>query len=321
MLTAWKFAAIFGPRRRQEAVIIGTDPILSVLAAIPWRLFRPRSVIAHWCFDLYPDATVAEGMMRETSPIVRVLRWMTSIAYRRCNFIADLGPCMAARLKAQVPALRCETLTPWALVEPPAPLPADPAARRELFGDARLGLLYSGSFGRAHDAELFFDLARIVRDDGIAFAFAARGNRADELRAALRADDANVRLAGFAPETELERRVAACDLHLVSLRPEWTGAVVPSKFFGALAAGRGVLFAGSPDSAIAQWIVEHSIGWVLTPTTLDATAAELRTLAADPDALDALRRRCHEAYGLHFSRRAVIDRWDALLREQFVRSS
>ena len=37
-------------------------------------------------------------------------------------------------------------------------------------------------------------------------------------------------------ETELEKRLSACDFHLVSLRPEWTGTVIPSKFFGALSA-------------------------------------------------------------------------------------
>jgi len=47
------------------------------------------------------------------------------------------------------------------------------------------------------------------------------------------------------------------------LSPSYTGAVVPSKFFGALAAGRPVLFEGSVDCSIARWIKEHRIGWVL----------------------------------------------------------
>jgi glycosyltransferase involved in cell wall biosynthesis len=174
--------------------------------------------------------------------------------------------------------------------------------------------LYSGSFGLAHSYEEFLDLGRRLRGSGAALCFAGRGHRADELRRAATAADDNIRFAGFAPETELERRLAACDLHLVSLRPEWTGTVVPSKFFGALAAGRGVVFAGSPESGIAQWIREHRVGWVLTPETIDATAAELRDLAVHPERLAALRDRCPQVYDEHFSRRAMIDRWDALLR-------
>ena len=45
-------------------MIVGTDPMLSVLVALPWRVLRRRSRIVHWCFDLYPDAAVAEGMLR-----------------------------------------------------------------------------------------------------------------------------------------------------------------------------------------------------------------------------------------------------------------
>jgi glycosyltransferase involved in cell wall biosynthesis len=302
-------------RRRREAMIVGTDPILSVLVALPWRLLRRRSRIAHWCFDLYPDAAIAEGMVRRDALPVRVLRRLMSAAYRRCDLLVDLGPCMARRLKDYAPMVQPCTLTPWALVEPATPPPPDPAVRGELFGDAPLGLLYSGTFGRAHTYEEFLALARRLRKDGVGFCFGGRGNRADELRQAIVPEDANVRLAGFAPESELEKRLTACDLHLVSLRPEWTGTVVPSKFFGALAAGRGVVFAGSPDSAIARWIEEYQVGWLLTAETVGAVAAELRALAADPGRLEPLRCRCHRVYHEQFSKRRMLDRWDAALRE------
>ena len=52
--------------------------------------------------------------------------------------------------------------------------------------------------------------------------------------------------------------------------------VVPSKFFGSLAAGRPVVFAGGPDSAIAGWIREFGVGWVLTADNVAEVAAELR---------------------------------------------
>src|SRR5439155_22933525 len=151
------------------------------------------------------------------------------------------------------PGKKQVTLVPWALVEPASPPKPDPATRRELFGDAALTLLYSGNFGRAHSYDEFLALARALRGDPLSICFAVRGNRADELRREVRADDANIRFAGFAPESELETRLGAADIHLVSLRPEWTGIVVPSKFFGSLASGRPVIFAGDPKSALARW--------------------------------------------------------------------
>src|SRR3989449_10471003 len=173
-----------------------------------------------------------------------------------------------------------ETLVPWALVEPGEPSAPDPEVRTSLFGEAKLGLLYSGNFGRAHSHEAFFELARVLKEDKIVFTFGVRGNRADFLRDQIGRDDTNIRIAPFASEAELEARLSAADIHLVSLRPEWEGLVVPSQFFGSLAAGRPVIFAGPADSDIARWIREHQVGWVLNRDFSEAIADELRALAA-----------------------------------------
>ena len=314
MIAAWGLRAATLPGRRREVLVVGTDPVLGVLAALPWGLWRRRTGLVHWCHDLYPEAAISDGMVREWSPAVRLLKAVLARAYRRCRLVADLGPCMRARLAAYRSPGRPVTLTPWALVEPAAPVAPDPATRRELFGDAALGLLYSGSFGRAHSHAEFLDLARRLRGTAVGFCFAGRGNRTDELKAAVRPDDTNINFAGFVPESELETRLGACDLHLVSLRPEWAGTVVPSKFFGALATGRGVVYAGPADSAIARWIDELRVGWVLTPATAASVAADLQALAADPGHLADLRRRCHAVYHAHFSRRTQLDRWDTELR-------
>ena len=314
MLAAWSLRALAPSSGRFDAVVVGTDPPLSVACALAWRLARPGVRIAHWAFDLQPEASVADGLLSEGGLAHRALAAMHRAALRRCDLVADLGPCMRERLRDAGVVARQVTLTPWALAEPAAPVEPDAGARRELFGDARLGLLYSGNFGRAHSCDEILALARRLRGAGIAFSFAVRGNAADRLKAALRDDDLNVRIAPFAPESGLERRLGAADVHVVSLRSEWTGIVVPSKFFGALAAGRPVLFAGSRRSAIARWIDELGAGWVLDEASLDDVEARLRRLAADPRELVAMRARCHAAYGERFARERVMDAWAAELR-------
>ena len=317
MLAAWSWRALTTKRRPREVMVVGSDPPLSVLTALPWRFVRTGCRVMHWCHDLYPEAAVSDGLVRDGSLPVRVLKRLLKAAYKRCGLVADLGPCMRARLAEYgVPPERADTLPPWALTEPATVTDPDPPTRESLFGpSAPLGLLYSGTLGRAHEYAPFLDLARRLRDRGGRVCFAGVGKRAEEVRAAVTAEDVNVRFAGFAPEAELEKRLTACDLHLVSLRAEWTGTVVPSKFFGALAAGRGVVFAGSPDSAIARWVVEHDVGYLLTPDTADRVADELARLAADPAARTALHRRCFDVYHRHFSRARQLDLWDVAMRK------
>ncbi len=313
MIAAWGLLALRGRRHRPDAVLIGSDPLFGVAAAWLYRKFVPGVRIAHWCFDLHPEAAVAEGIAREGSWKVRAARWAAGKAYACCDLIADLGPCMRERLERYGHECLKVTLPPWALQEPHAPAVPDPDARRRLFGGARLAVLYSGHLGRAHSFRNILALARELEGDGVGFRFAVRGPGVPELRAAAEGRP-NVAFGEFVPKDDLPLRLGAADIHAASLKPGWEGLVVPSKFFGSLAAGRPVLFDGSPDSDIGRWISEHRIGWVLTEDRIGETAGQLRRLASDKEELVSLQRRCFDTYRALFAKEKTIADWDAALR-------
>jgi glycosyltransferase involved in cell wall biosynthesis len=316
--SAWTLAAWFARALQLgpfDAVIIGSDPSFAASLAIPLRAVWPRTPILHWCLDVFPDAGEAEwtGATRQLALPARAIM---SAAYRCCDVVVDLGPCMRRRLERYGGTPRRETLTPWALVEPVAAPEPDPAVRRELFGDARIGLLYAGSMSRSHDFEGLLALARACRaraGNEIAICFACTGTNLPALKAAVRPDDRNVRFAPFADEAAIEARLAAADFHLGSLRPDFTGIVVPSKFFAALAVGRPFIFAGAPDATIATLIREHDVGLVLEPGGADEAAAGLARLVANPSEMRRGRERALATYQHHFSKRLVNDRWATLL--------
>jgi colanic acid biosynthesis glycosyl transferase WcaI len=318
IIAIWSLLA-FNPFLRVSQLVIGTDPVLSVLVALPWKLLRPRVRIAHWCFDLYPDAAIADRLIPEKGVIARTLNWLLSAAYRRCDLVADLGPCMKTCLTKYLGEHHTATTIPvWAIVEPQTPVSVDESERRRLFGDAKLALMYSGNFGKAHSYKEIFDLARGFSPGEAGFVFGARGNRVGELVQAMKAGPPNMKMAEFATLEVLEKRLAAADIHIVTLRSEWTGAVIPSKFFGAIAAGRPVLFIGSASSGIANWVRELSVGWVLdTSCSSDAMyqmeigriVRELKELAEDRPLLEKLFSHCHRVYQANFSKQRILDQW------------
>jgi colanic acid biosynthesis glycosyl transferase WcaI len=309
MIAAWSRIALRPRSARPDVVLVGTDPILSVLVALPLKWLRPGIKIAHWAFDLYPEAAIADGLVNPSSKIVRALTALLRRAYGKCDLIADLGLCMRGRLEAYESSAARETIVPWALAEEPAPLAPEPDLRCRLFGDAKLSILYSGNFGRAHAYREFLELARTLAGTGIEFRWSVRGNAVDQLRSELRQTDTNIGMLGFVPESELSRHLAAADIHMVSLKPEWSGVVVPSKFFGCLAAGRPVLFAGPEDSCVARWIREYRVGWVLNSTSFAEVAFRLRYLAEDPERLRELQTHCFDVYVTYFSRKKMMDSW------------
>ena len=313
MIFRWSMAAL-SFRYAADVIIIGTDPILSLLTVRFWKLVRPKTLIVHWCFDLYPEAAIADGLLKPQGVSHRLIQWLLRPAYRACDLVADIGSCMRARLTCYKTSAKLVTLTPWALGEPDGPLKADVAERRLLFGDAGLALMYSGSFGRAHSYKEILELMRLLLGHDIRLVFAVRGNREQMLREAVSKEDVNVTFCGFASAERLEARLSAPDIHVVSLHKEWTGMVVPSKFFGAIAAGRPVLFSGSPDSAIAKWIEYYGLGWVLHEGNVRQIADQMISYASSPERQLKMRQNCHDTYLEYFSRDHVIDCFDREVR-------
>src|SRR5262249_39131512 len=161
--TSWSRLGFRDRRGAPDVLVVGTDPVFAVLVAPVLKLFRPQLRIAHWAFDLYPESAIAGGMVRGDGLFARVLRRLLRHAYSACDLGADLGGCMRPRLEQYGHAARKATLVPWALAEPGLVEPPDPAVRQKLFGDSRLGILYSGNFGRAHSYAEILELARRLR--------------------------------------------------------------------------------------------------------------------------------------------------------------
>ena len=315
MIARWSLLAL--RPNPPAAVIVGTDPILSVAVSIIWKFIRPRTRILHWVFDLYPEAAYADGLLSPRSLSANLIERVLRHAYAACDAIVDIGPCMRRRLARYPSAARQETIVPWALEEPAEVLPISRLERDHVFGGTRMAMLYSGTFGRAHAYEGFLALAHALRAESAMLAFSVRGNRENELRSALDHLQNDlccpVKLVPFTAPEKLLQRLSAPDIHLLSLIPSWTGLVVPSKFFGALAVGRPIIYNGSPESSIAQWIEEFELGWVLTPHNVEAIAAQLTTYMEDEQRVHAMQQRCHATYRAHFSREASLDRMHAVL--------
>ena len=300
----------FRKRRREfDAVIVGTAPQFDYLMFPFLRRMNRKVKIVHWAFDIYPEAILVNSprWMRMLASLTKpFVPW----AYSKVDVMVDIGACMRELLLKYRHHAECHTLTPWALAEPETIPEPDPAIRRELFGDAKIGLLYSGTVGYAHDLSPLIALARECRKRGIdaAFCFAGYGNCYEAQCAEITPVDTNIRLAGFASPEELEKRLAAADVHLISLRPGWEGIVVPSKFFGALAIGRPVIFSGARLACIARWIAEENLGEIMDGD-LEGAVAFVGKLLDDPEALTRAKAHAFGVYHARFSKKVVTDKF------------
>jgi glycosyltransferase involved in cell wall biosynthesis len=301
---------------KSDVIILGTNPPF-IYYMVPFlKLFRPKLLLALWGHDLYPEAIIADGI-KMSKRVKELLVWWAGVSYRCFGFLVDIGSCMRRRFLFYNKEAKYETIVPWAFKEPDIIKEPDVEIRHELFGDAKLCILYSGTIGKVHQFKEFIYLARELRkrNAAISFCFAGRGNCYQDLRNMITDEDTNITFAGFVEEEKLLFRLLSADIHMISLRDGFEGISVPSKFFGSLATGRPLLYCGTPNSCIAKLIMREKFGFVVEMNTIKNIADQLEKISNNKDILLDMQKSAFSFYSQYCSKKKQYEKWDWGLRD------
>lgn len=309
-------------RRRASFVFLTQPPMFFVLGALICRVRRiPYAVHV---MDYHPTLFGVTGMVAEGGRIEGTMERAAGWALRGASRVFVLGRVMHERIRALgVPAERIRITHNWAsrgiLEEGRRAAPLPPEIARVLDDEACTVVLYAGNMGAGHDFDALIGAAERLRDRGdVVFLGVGEGVRKAELEAAA-ARGLPIRLMGFQPLDRLARLLRGSTLHLVSLREEMSGLMVPSKFYTSLAVGRPVVFSGPAESEVGLVIEEEGCGAVVPEGDADALARVVADLADHPGKAEAMGRRARDAYRRRFDPEVVCRAYAADLREAFER--
>ena len=275
-----------------DVLLVMTDPpMASIVAAVVAKLRRQPLVIN--VRDLHPDIAVTVGLLRP-GPVSRLWDTLQTWALRRAARVIVLGADMRRRVLDK--GIDPERV---ALIRDGAPLPAtlpprDHPVSQQVRNGFEFVVLHAGNAGFACAWEALLGAARSMESERVGFVFVGDGAAMPAIRAeaeGLR----NVRLEPFRPVAEVPHVLQAGDVHVVSVRENVEGLVVPSKLYPVLAAGRPPLVVAAPGSDAAQLVAESGCGWVAHPSDPEAIAGAIREAMDDPV---ELRRRGERARAL-----------------------
>lgn len=268
--------------RGLAGIVVNTSPPMAVAAALVISVLR-RVPVHFWVLDINPDQAVALGKVPTNALAVRALDALNRAALRHAQSVVTLDRCMAERLarKADV-GDRLAVLPPWPHNDSQSVvLRGDNPFRREHDLDGKLVFLYSGNHSPSHPLTTLIEAARRVEDvENVVFAFIGSGSGKREVDAAIAAGAGNVRSLPYQPLERIEWSLAAGDVHLVTFGDPMVGIVHPSKVYGAMAAGRPLLFVGPQQNHIADLVRRHGIGWAHRHGDVDAVERTVRAIAA-----------------------------------------
>jgi len=293
-------------------VCLSTPPLVAVLGLLA-RVRGARFV--YKVEDLYPDVAVALGTFGRHSPAARFFGRLSRAVLARADAVVALDEAMGRALQARG-ARRVAVIPNWADGEALRPDPEAGAGLRAVYGlGDRFVVLYSGNLGLAHRFDAVIAAARAIaalRPD-VLFLFVGGGPRLAEVKR-MAAGLANVRFLPYQPREALGALYNAADVHLVTLRDEVAGLLVPSKYAAALAAARPVLLVGGTETAIAREIEDQGLGWVC-PHDGEAVVAALKEALQMRGLVEEQGARARAVFEGRYERGGATARWSRLLTD------
>jgi colanic acid biosynthesis glycosyl transferase WcaI len=288
-----------------DVVAMTTPPFLNWLGAIGKSLRGGRLI--SWEMDVYPELLYSTRLISKNGLIGRLVAKVTQFARSSTDLTLVLGPCMTEVVtKGGVPEESCFELHNWADGDILHSSTA-PGLRPQLV------VLYSGNLGVAHDWETVACATDILRYDAVRFVFAGGGVGIKHLRAALEVTRENVQFQGACKLGQLSSVLNAADIGLVTQTQASLGCVVPSKFYGLLAVGRGVLYVGPEEATVAQVIRETGCGWIVRLGDSEGMARLIRGLEADRGRVREVGERARRVFDERFTREKGVARFWELL--------
>ena len=302
--------------RKGDVVIAMTDPpLLGTALSATVRLLRGRLVI--WWQDVYPEAAVRLGVLNNRA-LASTLRILRNRSLRAAQLNVVIGEHMRRFLLREAPDARIELIGNWSrdhhwTTEPPA----DSALRVQLGLQRKLIVGYSGNLGRAHNlTSLLAASVRLQHFSQLHFLLIGGGVGYAQLKEqCLKLGLRNWSFAPYQSSEALADALGAIDLHVVSLRPELEGLIVPSKIYGVLSVARGSVVLAAPDGELSQFNDSAQIMRIVTPDDVESLCRVLTELISDRGILLQMGRRSRQTFERHHTLDTAVRSWSELLHQ------
>jgi glycosyltransferase involved in cell wall biosynthesis len=292
-----------------------------------------RAKLVNWVQDLFPE--VLEALDADRTPVrsaaYNILRRMRNRSLRHAQVNIAIGERMAERLAyCDVPPQRIRIIPNWANSDLVSPRPrgANPL-RREWGLEEKFVVGYSGNLGRAHDVSTFIEaIARLEQDcnqmrgrgreegllSDVVWLFVGGGALYRQLQSEIAARRfTSVQFRPYQPRERLAESLSVPDVHLVSLRPELEGLIVPSKYYGIAAVGRPTIFIGDMDGELARTLKAERGGDSVELGDGAKLAALIRSFAANPKLVEEMGRSARSAFERSFDFPVAVSAWQNVL--------
>lgn len=293
---------------RDALKVTTTNPFFA-----PWlvnQIAGGRGANVNLVYDLFPDALIQAGVLRENSWLALGCAAITRSSFQNCAASVFIGEHLRRHAEAQYGPVRRGVVIPVGADGRPF-RGNEPQA---LPGGSGKVVLYVGQLGRMHEIETVIRVLSSPIGRRFAWRFHASGAGVTHLRKHS-SSLPNVVCEGFLDNDKWRQVMLASPIALVTIARGGEKVVMPSKTYSALVAGQAILAICVRDSDLADLVVEHDCGWVIEPGDVAGLDALLERIAESPEEVLEKRRNAYRAGQELYDMTPIAEKWIKLFSD------
>lgn len=300
----------------QDTIVVAkTDPpMLSIL--LTGTVIRKGGKMVNWLQDVFPEVAAALGVRGLSGALGNKLKQWRDKSLKKAQNNVVLGKCMREYFLKR--GISQTTVIPnWSNAESITPKTSESTPlRRQWRLTGKFVVMYSGNMGRGHPLEVVVGAAQRLKDKPVEFLWVGDGpKRAWLKQQAQQLGLTNMTFQPYQPREALGDSLAVGDIHLVSLEPELEGFMVPSKYYGIAAAGRGCMYLGSANGELGRLIEKNQTGVVIDPQDEDRLVATIDEMLENQKQLQQYGRHARDWLEQNASEELAMQSWQQLISE------
>ncbi len=303
---------------KNDIIVAKTDPPLLSFLLAPIVKFKKAKAV-NWLQDIFPEVASQMGIGGKLlKPLYQGLRKLRNYSLNMAEINIVPGKLMAEHLCNEgVSEDQLYVIPNWADGEVVYPIDESKNKLRYEWGlSGKFVIGYSGNFGLAHEYDGLLQAAKLMAksDSNTIFLFIGGGynfNKINKLIAQKKLK--NIVLKPYQSKEDLAQSLSVPDVHLVSLKPELEGLILPSKFYGIAAAGRPAIFIGDNQGEISSLLNNTNAGIVVKPGDGKKLVKSIQDLKQDIEKRQTMGQKARSIFLQRYDKKFGVQRWDVLL--------
>lgn len=307
-----------------DVFVTETDPFL-LPAVASKHASRTGAKLVSYLQDIYPDVAEAIGKAKDGF-VTRQIRGRLRSAYMASQRVVVLGSCMKQRLVSQpwgIEPEKIQIIPNWADAESIRPIAmGDNEFRKRERLDGKFVVMHSGNMGLTQRLDVLVEAAAsehwparaVLMLVGDGAAKRSLEQQVERLNVDTSFDlNERIRFLPYQPREKLAESLSAGDLHVVSMHESITGCLCPSKLYGILAAGRGVLAVADEATDLCQTVKRHDLGWTCRPGDVRGIASCVAEASERPNDCENAGLRARELAISTYDRKVATEQFKTML--------